>query len=353
MHPNDWHRQLAAIVLGNSLEAWLYAAAAAALALIVLPRIKSVVLARARKPTPLGERRALFVACISRTHVIFFVAIALFVAIRPLTLGPRTQHIVHIAVLAGMWFQIALWTSAVVVHLIREALVKRGVQHLATAGGFVVISLLAQAVVWVTALALALANAGIDVIALIAGLGVGGAALALALRGFLSNLFANASISLDKLFAVGDQLVTGAFQGKVEHIGNRATQLRSVDGELIVIANADLLKSRLRNFGRIEERREVLALRLPRSTSLTHIREALDIIARVLREQPMARFERCHLASFGADALQLEAVYYVRAGTTTALAEVRDSIDVELNAAFTQRGIDMEYPVQRVHLAFA
>src|SRR5262245_29755927 len=123
-----------------------------------------------------STQRALFIACIRRTHFIFVLAIALYLASRALTLAPRTQHAMHIAVLVGVWFQVGLWASAAVVYFIREALVRRGVQHLAAAGGFIVISVMAQALVWITALALALANAGVDVIAMIAGLGMGGAA---------------------------------------------------------------------------------------------------------------------------------------------------------------------------------
>ena len=350
---NDWQRQLTAIVLGNSIEAWLYAASIALTTLLVLSRLRAVVVARASKQVSPSGRGVLLATLLHRTHFIFFLTLALLLATRALALGPRTYRIVHIAVLAGVWVQVALWASAIVVYLIREALVRRGAQHLATAGGFVVISLTAQALVWITALALALANAGVNVAALIAGLGTGGAALALALRGFLSNLFASASIALDKLFSVGDQLVSGQFQGKVEHIGNRTTSLRSVNGEQILISNADLLKSRLRNFGRVVERREVLSIWLPRTIAIPEIREALHLISLVIHEQPLTRLDRCHFIGFAPDALQIEAVYYARAGTVAELAEVRDSIDSALHTAFARSRIRVEYPVQRAQIAFA
>jgi small-conductance mechanosensitive channel len=69
------------------------------------------------------------------------------------------------------------------------------------------------------------------------------------------------SITFDKpFFYVGDFLVIDEFLGTVEHIGIKSTRLRSLSGEQIVVSNADLLKSRMRNFGRMNERRVVFTV---------------------------------------------------------------------------------------------
>ncbi len=47
------------------------------------------------------------------------------------------------------------------------------------------------------------------------------------------------------------------YQGTVEHIGIKSTRLRSISGEQIIIANADIIKARVRNFGRMGDRRAV------------------------------------------------------------------------------------------------
>ena len=48
--------------------------------------------------------------------------------------------------------------------------------------------------------------------------------------------------------------------GTVEHIGLKTTRIRSITGEQIIIGNSDLLKSRLRNFRRMYQRRVLFNL---------------------------------------------------------------------------------------------
>lgn len=353
MYLSAWPDHLHRTLLGNDLEAWAYAIVTALLTLLLLRRAKLHAQRRLSSSSTRSERWALVLTLLQRTRFIFFLALAIYFASQSLTLSRKTQHGVNIAVVVGVWFQVGLWASAIVVQVLREQLERRGVSQLAFAGGFTVFSFMAQALVWFVAVALGLANAGVNIIALITGLGTSGAAFALATRGMLSNLFANATITLDKLFFIGDNLVSGGFEGKVEHIGNRTTHLRSPNGELILISNADLLKSRLRNFGRIEERREVLTVRLSRSTPARKVRQAVALVEQIIRAQPAGRFERCHFAQIAADALLLEAVYHARTGTSATLAELRESIDAQVHYAFAASQIEMEYPVQRVGAAFA
>ena len=98
---------------------------------------------------------------------------------------------------------------------------------------------------------------GIHVGPLLAGLGIGGIAIALAVQAVLSDLLASISIALDKPFGIGDFLTIDDCMGTIEHIGVKSTRMRSLTGEQIILGNSDLLKSRLRNFGRMMERRAV------------------------------------------------------------------------------------------------
>src|SRR6202023_3850934 len=115
-------------------------------------------------------------------------------------------------------------------------------------------------IAWAMAAVLARDNLGIQIKPLLAGLGIGGIAIALAVQTVLSDLLASMSITLDKPFGVGDSLTIDNFQGTVEHIGIKSTRLRSISGEQIIIANADILRARVRNYGRLHERRSLFLL---------------------------------------------------------------------------------------------
>ena len=113
----------------------------------------------------------------------------------------------------------------------------------------------AGGVIWALALLLALDNMGVAIKPLLAGLGIGGIAVALAVQAVLGDLLASMSIAMDKPFVIGDLLTVDTLTGTVEYIGVKSTRIRSITGEQIVVANSDITKSRIRNFGRMSERR--------------------------------------------------------------------------------------------------
>jgi hypothetical protein len=82
-------------------------------------------------------------------------------------------------------------------------------------------------------------------------------AQALAMPRILGDLFASLAIMLDRPFVLGDFLALDNYLGSVERIGLKTTRLRSLSGEQLIFANADLLGSRIRNYGRMQERRVV------------------------------------------------------------------------------------------------
>ena len=137
--------------------------------------------------------------------------------------------------------------------------------------------------------------------------------MALALQNVLGDLFASLSIALDKPFVVGDSLAIDTFIGKVEHIGIKTTRLRSESGEQIILSNADILKSRVRNFGRALEQRTLATIRVNYDTPTDKLRAIPKLLESIVREQPNARFERCHLKTLGDSALQFELSYFVAA----------------------------------------
>ena len=112
--------------------------------------------------------------------------------------------------------------------------------------GFVV-----KLVLWAIIVLLALDNLGVNISALVAGLGIGGVAVALATQNILGDLFASLSILVDKPFVLGDFIIVDDKLGSVEKIGLKTTRVRSLWGEQVVFSNNDLLKSRLRNMGRM------------------------------------------------------------------------------------------------------
>ena len=157
----------------------------------------------------------------------------------------------------------------------------------------------------------ALNRLGYDVTALITGLGVGGIAIALAVQNVLGDLFAALAIVLDKPFVVGDAITVDTMTGTVEHVGLKTTRIRSVNGEQLIFSNADLLKSRIRNFKRMQERRIVFTIGVSYDTPPDTVARIPAMIREAVEAQQQVRFDRSHFMSYGDSALSFETVYFV------------------------------------------
>jgi small-conductance mechanosensitive channel len=90
---------------------------------------------------------------------------------------------------------------------------------------------------------------GISLAPALTALGVGSLAVALALQDTLSNFFSGVTILVGKPVRPGDFIrVDPTYEGYVESIGWRSTQLRTLANNLVVIPNATLSKSIITNY---------------------------------------------------------------------------------------------------------
>jgi small-conductance mechanosensitive channel len=333
------------VYYGNTLLTWAKAVAQFAVWFTVLPLVRAFIARRLRRRTGEHPVTALLVlrTLVDATNRLFMMAVAIYLAMRWLHVPDQLDRIITSAILVVVWLQVALWATAAVRHLIeaRRAQAGSGAEGAASLN---ILRFVAVLVVWVVALLMLLANLGIEVGPLIAGLGIGGVAIALAVQNVLGDLFASLSIALDKPFRVGDFLVLGDEKGSVEQIGIKSTRLRSLSGEQIVLSNGDLLKSRVRNYGLLYERRASFNVNLVYETPPERVREVPALIEAAIREQPKTRFDRAHFASFGEYALVFEAVYFVLDAEYNTFMNIQQAINLRLMEDFAARGIRFAYP---------
>src|SRR6202048_1019643 len=221
---------------------------------------------------------------VGNTKQFLFFAVALYVAQGSLTLPNRVQHVVSDFVLMLVLLQVGLWAGRSVHFYLETKQLERGADQV-FAGSLDIINFVARMLIWSLVTLVALDNLGVNITALLAGLGVGGVAVALALQNVLGDLFASLSIALDKPFVVGDSLVFDAYVGEGEHLGLNSTRLRSETGEQIILSNADILKSRVRNFGRTQEQRALATIRVTYKTPADKLRSIPGMLETIVREQ--------------------------------------------------------------------
>jgi small-conductance mechanosensitive channel len=205
-------------------------------------------------------------------------------------------------------------------------------------------------IIWIVGILFLLDNLGFQISTIIAGLGISGIAVALAAQAVLGDLFSYFVIFMDRPFEIGDFLIFGDVLGTVEKIGVKTTRLRSLGGEEIIVSNADLTGTRVRNYKRMEERRIVFGFGVLYETSPEDLRAIPDLVREIVEGQELVRFDRAHFKAFGDYSLDFEVVYYVLSPDYTTYMNIQQAINFALFEALEERGVAFAYPTTTVYL---
>jgi small-conductance mechanosensitive channel len=212
------------------------------------------------------------------------------------------------------------------------------------------LSIGAKTIVWFLLLLVGLENLGVNIGTLVAGLGVGGIAIALAVQNILGDLFAALSIVLDKPFIVGDTIAVDQVVGTVAHVGLKTTRVKSFNGEEVVISNADLLRSRIRNLTRREGRRMVFVTTLAPGTPAAMLALVPQLVADAVAADPRAALQRSHLIGTGPLGFDVETAILIPHPDYTYAFDVRQAILLSLFASLERHGIALARPAAAVQM---
>lgn len=338
---------------GNTLGDWAIAAgvflASASAMLIVRWLVVGRLGAVARRTT--SNLDDIAVAVVRRTSGYFLFALAVGAASHWLSIqAPYETYITRLVKIVVL-LQVGVWGGTAIRELIGRYIDRRRSE--ADLGAVTTMNALGYAaagVLWIILFVMALGVFDFKVGTLLAGLGVGGVAVALAVQNILSDLFAALAIVLDKPFLVGDFIAVDQVSGAVEHIGLKTTRLRSPSGEQIICSNADLLKSRIRNFRRMYERRVVFTTDVTYDTPAEVVERIPTMIREIVSAQQPIRFDRSHFSAYTDSALRLETVYYVLDPDYNKYMDIQQRIYLELLRRFNAEGIQFAFPTRTVEV---
>ncbi|HEY8310676.1 MAG TPA: mechanosensitive ion channel family protein [Gemmatimonadaceae bacterium] len=268
----------------------------------------------------------------------------------PARYDARIDRAFQYTAIIALFLQLGIWSNVIVGYW-SQSYIERHNRDRAGATTIQALSVLIKIALWAV-LAVVTLEQGFkqNVTAIVAGLGVGGIAIAFALQNILSDLFAAISIVTDKPFVIGDAIQVDTFSGKVEHIGLKSTRVRSDTGEQIVFGNSDLLKGRIRNFGRMHERRALLTTRVAGSTTPDKLARVPKIIREVVEGIPNTRFVRSAMAALNDSTIDFETVYFLTDPSYQIYVDAQQAVMLELmrrlDADGTMLGVQLEAAVR-------
>jgi len=339
------------IVYDNTLGQWLVAAGILTMSVGLLWLLQRFALRRFAKFARATQTGIddLVAQVLGRTRFALLVVVAVLLASLSLTLDPQIALVLRRAAAIAIVLQGGVWASAAITFWVERFVHQAGGDDAAAVTTVSALSFVGRLGIWIIVLLLILDNLGVEVTALLTGLGIGGIAVALAVKDILSDLFASLSIVLDRPFAIGDFLVVGDFKGSVEQVGLKTTRLRSVSGEQLVLGNGDLLASRIRNLGRMADRRGTFTIGVTYDTPRETLEAIPAWIAEIVEAQEDTRHDRSHLIGFGAYSIDFQTVYYVTVPQYGTFMDVQQAIHLAIHQRFEREGVEFAYPTQVVY----
>lgn len=336
----------------NTLRQWLIALAVLGGLFLGLSLLRRLLVRRlgilaSRSSTRVDD---VGVDLVRRTRGYFLFAAALFAASRFLVLTDQARGVVQLFMVVVVLLQAGRWGTGLIGFGVEHYLRRSGDADSGARATVQAVGYAARFALWAVLLVMALGAFGIDVTALITGLGIGGIAIALAVQNILGDLFAALAIVLDKPFVVGDFIIVDGVMGNVEHVGLKTTRIRSLGGEQVIISNNDLLKSRIRNYKRMEQRRVVFNVDVTYDTRPELVDRVPAIIREVVERQQSTRFDRSHFLLFAESALRVETVYWVLDPDYNRYADIQHSINVELLRRFAAEHIEFAFPSRTLYV---
>jgi small-conductance mechanosensitive channel len=258
------------------------------------------------------------------------------------------MQVIQFVFTVAVVLQVAIWAREIILGLIQRRAAEGNNETLSNAMG--IIRLLISVALFAIATIVILDNMGVNVTGLIAGLGIGGIAIGLAAQGIFSDLFASLSIIFDRPFRVGETIKYDTSTATVERIGLKSTRLRSLNGELLVISNTNLLSKEITNFAHLHRRRITFKIGVIYQTTPEMLRD----LPALLEEQVVAggqEFIRSSFLTFGPSSLDFELLFDVFSDEFDVVAAARTDIGIRLFEAMAKAGYEFAYPTQTTFTA--
>lgn len=213
---------------------------------------------------------------------------------------------------------------------------------------------ISKSVIFVIGSLMILNTLGISITPVITTLGVGGLAVALALQDTLSNFFAGFHIILAKQIKIGDyiQLDTGQ-EGYVEDISWRATKIRMLPNNIVLVPNSKLSQIIVTNYYLPKKEMSILVdvgvhyqsdLEKVENVTLEVAREVLkDFKDKIPDFEPFVRFH-----TFGDFSINF--TVYLRAEEFFAGYKVKHEFIKRLHKRYNEEGINIPFPITALNL---
>lgn len=245
---------------------------------------------------------------------------------------------------ALMILLLSLYLAQWLGNLLKKALTKRAI----TPG---VTHLLSQTLRWtvITFGVISTLQRFFNVTAFLAGLGILGFTVGFALQDVMKNFAAGIILLIQQPFREGDAITVADYDGTALAIDLRTTEIKTFDGRIVILPNADVLAHAIVNYTRADRRRVDLPISVAYNSNPEQVR---GIIIDLIQSVPGAVSEPVSQVAFQAFndlSIGLMIYFWIDTQLTNPLA-ARDVLVTKIKEAFEKQNVKIPHPIQAVQL---
>ncbi|MEA5511151.1 mechanosensitive ion channel family protein [Crocosphaera sp. UHCC 0190] len=203
---------------------------------------------------------------------------------------------------------------------------------------------------WVTGCLLAgvAAFPGLRLGDVIATLGLSSVAIGFAFQDIFKNFLAGILLLLQEPFRINDQIIVGEYEGTVESINIRTTQIRTYQGERVLLPNSTVFTNAVQVRTAFNFRRTDLGVGVDYNTSLPQAKAILlktiyDVNGVLENPEP-----EVDLVNFGDSSIDLVLRYWT-APFQADVRRIQSQVIMAIKQSFDRANINIPYPIRTVY----
>ncbi len=183
---------------------------------------------------------------------------------------------------------------------------------------------------------------------IIAALGLGSVAIGFAFQDIFKNFLAGILLLLQEPFKIGDQIIVESYEGTVEVINFRTTQIRTYQGERILVPNATVFTSAVQVRTAFDCRRTDLAVGVDYNTPLPKARQILEQAIQAVDGVLADPEPEIDLVSFGDSSIDLIVRYWTQPEQKS-VRQTQTQAILSIKQCFDRADINIPYPIRTLY----
>lgn len=184
------------------------------------------------------------------------------------------------------------------------------------------------------------------VTSILAGVGVVGLALGFAFQDIAANFMSGVLMTIRRPFDRGDLVEIAGELGVIEDVELRATHLRALQGQSVIVPNKEVFQAKIVNFTRTAGRRIDLEVGVAYGDDLRKVRE---VTVAALQAHPGRDPERpveLFFTAFADSSINFVAHLWIEHGDQRSFLGARSEAIILVKEAFDRAGITIPFPIR-------